>query len=76
MNAPNTDPTPGNLDGAADMRTHSFTDESRFSGKSSGRIGRSVKAESVLDKLKRNGSGMSPLLIDRIQTQELLGGEP
>ena len=76
MNDPNTDHIPGTLDDGADMRIHSFTDEARFSGKGKGRLIRSVKAESILDKMKRNGSGMSPLLTDRIQTNELLGGEP
>ena len=76
MNYP-LDETPGNLDRDSDMRNQSYTDEARFSGKGKGKITRvpTLKAKTVLDKIKANSSGMSPLLTDRIQTQELLGGE-
>jgi hypothetical protein len=77
MNQP-LDETPGNLDRDSDMRNLSYSDEARFSGKGPGTLMRlqSAKAKAVLDKIKATQSGMTPLLTDRIQTQELLGGEP
>jgi hypothetical protein len=75
MNQP-LEEIPGNLDHDSDMRNQSYSDEARFSGKGSGRITRSPRAESVLEKLKKNSNGMSPVLTERIQTQELLGGAP
>jgi len=75
MNYP-LDETPGNLDRDSDDRVFSLGDAVRYSGKGQGRIMRTPKATSVLEKIKRTQSGMSPLMTDRVQTQELLGGEP
>lgn len=75
MNQP-LDETPGNLDRDSDDRVHSYSEAIRFSGKGKGTIARTLKATSVLDKIKKTQSGMSPVMTDRIQTQEPIGGEP